>query len=1213
MENLIERDPAARPSRVLIVTPVYNAERYVDEAILSVVSQAAPGMRIWYHVQDGGSTDGTCDRLAMWEKRIADGHLPCLAAEFHFSYVSQRDSGMYDALNRGFERLQPEPDDILTWINADDRLAPGAVATVQQVFVDVPGCHFLSARVALLNKDGAVVLIALPQASANSRIIAGLHDGRTMPFIMQEGTFFSGALWTAVSGVDQTFRLAGDWDLWRRMAQVADHYTLDSITGFHRRRPGQLSGDLDAYHDEIDRRFTKNLDLGTEPLPVRLIRYDPNQDRWRTMIFETGGKRASMVISDGRETDSCAYTLGEGFGPPEGPYPEYGLPSGVCWLTDDTATVSLMASSPGRYRVRLVVRPSHDGQPLHVSVNQRRERIFSLRPPAPLVDQIVEFSTWLAVGTNTLTLSGHNAGTIANRLLLIACEAAVLAPASGRPFALNGRTGQWSRVALIVQAQNDPDLLEATLASIVAVADTLASIFVVVDRHSAAATVVEAYRDMITGVVERDPQGDDLDPAHALPQSVPCEFVLQLQAGELLVESNLELAMHLLEATDSDMVRGLIELRTHDGVPISLSIPDEGHRGELRRLPVQDMRPVPRMAEMARPIAALLNIEPSSRGEAPIVWLLEDDLTPEAGKPLFLLAAALTMLGVDARHVEVNDATRLGLVIGENHEILSAMGLYGPGRAGLPVQREKHLLSIDTGSDDPVLLDQAIDVVRFTPRSMSEARQRLGLPASALVIATGENDETVLRSVLSRIALLENEGGICIINVGGDEKIEHFGPFDLIQLDRNTDPTTLSYFLSAADLALLPADESMWLAIRAWACGTAVVDDSGHLRSLNGTAEFLGHDLAEVLLMLTARRSAVAKVSAASRSLIETSHSVEALALNIRNAAPRLTALPHLQRWLETAASLNVYRLPVKSAPAVGLRAEPYRKRGHLGLVPLSGCRYAPTPSDPMAVDVITSNASLIVTPEDVGGTALQLVLHGEPGETWAMALGQGPAVEGVLSAEGTLVMTLQADLEPGPHRLEIAAAPGSSDTSERRLKIVSCEVTNQTEPPARIDPNAIVLPVPIAGHEADILRHHGDWRRLAGFMEMEPPYPKAALFEPFRWSEGSECLIQVHVERAGLYILDLTVTGIIPSLCFRPVVAGVAGDWSEPLNGVVGSVAHRQWLFEWPDGDVDVTLELSASQASLSKEAERDVGLILLAVQLALPDGRPQDAITNR
>src|ERR1700730_3330723 len=46
-----------------IVTPVLNGEKFLDQTVLSVVSQAGP-FTIRYHVQDGGSKDGTLQILA---------------------------------------------------------------------------------------------------------------------------------------------------------------------------------------------------------------------------------------------------------------------------------------------------------------------------------------------------------------------------------------------------------------------------------------------------------------------------------------------------------------------------------------------------------------------------------------------------------------------------------------------------------------------------------------------------------------------------------------------------------------------------------------------------------------------------------------------------------------------------------------------------------------------------------------------------------------------------------------------------------------------------------------------------------------------------------------------------------------------------------------------------------------------------------------------
>jgi len=240
---------APPPVEFAIVTPVFNGAGLLDEAILSILGQAGD-FRIRYHVQDGGSTDGTLAKLAAWRDRLA-GRFPILCRAIDFTFASGPDGGLYDALARGFAATGHGQ--VMTWLNADDRLEPGALQSVARILERFPDIHWLSGRSTIADETG-LILISWPiVAFPRKAIAAGLFDGRhAPPFIQQEGTFWRASLWEAVGGIDPRFRLAGDFDLWRRFAAHADLVIVDSVLGCWRRRGGQLSADKAAYHAEID-------------------------------------------------------------------------------------------------------------------------------------------------------------------------------------------------------------------------------------------------------------------------------------------------------------------------------------------------------------------------------------------------------------------------------------------------------------------------------------------------------------------------------------------------------------------------------------------------------------------------------------------------------------------------------------------------------------------------------------------------------------------------------------------------------------------------------------------------------------------------------------------------------------------------------------------------------------------------------------------------
>jgi len=236
-----------------IVTPVRNGAEYIDATIWSIVSQAGD-VSIRYHVQDGCSTDGTLDKLAQWQRRL-DDHGQGLPARVTFSYASSPDSGLYQAVATGFARLDPPPMAWMGWLNADDMLWPGCVEAIVRLGHEQADVQWILGWPTFIDRRGRLTNIMHTCFLPREVLAAGLADGAHWRFVQQESCFWRKSLWDAVGGVDKTMRFAGDWDLWRRFARKAPLVHVQRQLGAFRSRPGQISNNLSAYHEEIENRM----------------------------------------------------------------------------------------------------------------------------------------------------------------------------------------------------------------------------------------------------------------------------------------------------------------------------------------------------------------------------------------------------------------------------------------------------------------------------------------------------------------------------------------------------------------------------------------------------------------------------------------------------------------------------------------------------------------------------------------------------------------------------------------------------------------------------------------------------------------------------------------------------------------------------------------------------------------------------------------------
>jgi glycosyltransferase involved in cell wall biosynthesis len=203
--------------KITVVTPSFNQARYLEDTIRSVLDQGYPNLE--YIIIDGGSTDGSADLIRRYEKQLT-------------YWVSEKDNGLYDAIQKGFARSTGE---IMTWINADDMYHKQSLFTVAAIFQKFEQVKWLMGANTFFNEAGQCFLYDdLPYAQRWSRLRLELFDGQ---FIQQESVFWRRGLWEeAGSYIAQDYALAADFELWLRFSRYQQLHTTSFILGGFRFR-----------------------------------------------------------------------------------------------------------------------------------------------------------------------------------------------------------------------------------------------------------------------------------------------------------------------------------------------------------------------------------------------------------------------------------------------------------------------------------------------------------------------------------------------------------------------------------------------------------------------------------------------------------------------------------------------------------------------------------------------------------------------------------------------------------------------------------------------------------------------------------------------------------------------------------------------------------------------------------------------------------------
>lgn len=276
---------------ISVVTPSYNQGKYLEETILSVQRQNYP--RLEHIVMDGGSTDETASVMARYRSSLT-------------AAVSEKDRGQAHAINKGMALSNGE---ILTWLNSDDMLAPGALGGMAMGFhlsrADVvAGIVYLRSGNQLV---GSHLTACEPGPLPLDRILdldGGWNAGQ---FFYQPEVMFSRAAWERAGGcVREDLYYSMDYDLWVRMAEAGIRlHVIGRPIAWFRVHEEQKTSVAERFMKEL-RGYVEGYNLKHNRVPPPSPKKPADRRKLRILMLNDHGYKFGAGIAHRRTAASLA-------------------------------------------------------------------------------------------------------------------------------------------------------------------------------------------------------------------------------------------------------------------------------------------------------------------------------------------------------------------------------------------------------------------------------------------------------------------------------------------------------------------------------------------------------------------------------------------------------------------------------------------------------------------------------------------------------------------------------------------------------------------------------------------------------------------------------------------------------------------------------------------------------------------------------------------
>lgn len=229
--------------KISVITPVYNGETYIENAIESLLAQSCQDWDLI--VVNDGSTDATAQIL---EKYTADGRI---------KVVHQKNSGEASARNVGLDDATGE---YIAFLDADDTYFPNALEDLSSFLDAHPRYDVVYSDGLICDSDDNLVMHL-------NEVRPGFFSGRILEQLVTSSSVITVPICTMVrrarvvscaARFDRNLIIGPDWDFWIQLAVHAEFGFLDKVTCKYRVHNMNITKRVDLKKRRQDQFFGRS-------------------------------------------------------------------------------------------------------------------------------------------------------------------------------------------------------------------------------------------------------------------------------------------------------------------------------------------------------------------------------------------------------------------------------------------------------------------------------------------------------------------------------------------------------------------------------------------------------------------------------------------------------------------------------------------------------------------------------------------------------------------------------------------------------------------------------------------------------------------------------------------------------------------------------------------------------------------------------------------